>query len=38
MLMEVFVIHKYLSSFQLFQQIAKHKQDHMSLTHQTQKK
>lgn len=29
MQMEIFAIHKYLFPFQMFQQIAKHKQDHM---------
>lgn len=38
MQMEMFAIHKFLISFQMFQQAAKHKQDHMILTHQTQKK
>lgn len=38
MQMEIFAIHKCLISFQMFQQVAKHKQDLMILTHQTQKK
>lgn len=38
MQIEMFAIHKYLLSFQPFQEIDKHKQDRMILAHQIQKK
>lgn len=34
----IFAVHKRLLSFQMFQEIDKHKQDHMILAHQIQKK
>lgn len=38
MQIEIFAIHKYLFSFQMFQEIEEHKQDRMILAHQIQKK
>lgn len=38
MQIEIFAIYKYLFSCQVFQWMAKHKEDHLMSTHQTQKK